>query len=197
MHNSNLNYKHSLQFTKVVWKITCVLGWIYRSHARDGSEIQTSGCRSSVGKIEKLGFLIPVIPKHALKSWNLAWSHDMAPTCCGNFYVLFAKAHTLTINKVILEQVLSHYKSETQVLLKPWAFYLPITCRHASLFYWLGGAVRGSYLSTGGVRSDTCACSSGGEPFDLYPPSTSLPMSLLMAPEPLFHGMAMSHWTEI
>ena len=29
----------------------------------------------------------------------------MAPTCYGKFAVRFAKAHTLTINKVILEQV--------------------------------------------------------------------------------------------
>ena len=29
------------------------------------NEIQTSGRRGSAGKIEKLGFLIPVIPKHA------------------------------------------------------------------------------------------------------------------------------------
>ena len=29
------------------------------------SEIQTSGHCGSAGKIEKLGFLIPVIPKHA------------------------------------------------------------------------------------------------------------------------------------
>ena len=63
----------------------CVLGWISRSHG-DGSEIQTSRRRGSAGKIEKLGFLIPVIPKHAWKSWNLAWCHDMAPTCCGNFF---------------------------------------------------------------------------------------------------------------
>ena len=64
----------------------CVLGWISRSHARDGSEIQTSGRRGSAGKIEILGFLIPVIPKHAWKSWNLACCHDMAPTCCGNSF---------------------------------------------------------------------------------------------------------------
>ena len=64
----------------------CVLGWISRSHARNGNEIQTSGRRGSAGKIEKLGFLIPVNPKHAWKSWNLAWCHDMAPTCCGNFF---------------------------------------------------------------------------------------------------------------
>ena len=63
----------------------CVLGWISRYHARDGSEIQTSGRFGSAGKIEKLGFLIPVIPKHTWKSWNLAWCHDMAPTCCSNF----------------------------------------------------------------------------------------------------------------
>ena len=66
----------------------CVLGWISRSHARDGSEIQTSGRHCSAVKIEKLGFLIPVIPKHAWKSWNLAWSHDMARTCCSNFFWL-------------------------------------------------------------------------------------------------------------
>ena len=64
-------------------------------------------------------------------------------------------------------------------------------------FYWLGGVVRGSYLSTGGVRSDPCAYSSEGDSFDLYPPCTSLPTSPLMAPEPLFDGVAMSHSTEI
>ena len=136
----------------------CVLGWISRSHARNGNEIQTSGRRGSAGKIEKVGFLIPVNPKHSWKSWNLAWCHDMTPTCCGNFSVRFAKARTLTINKVILEQVLSCYKLETQVLLKPWAFYLPITCGHVSpFFYWLGDVVRGSYLSTGGC-DQTPAC---------------------------------------
>ena len=87
----------------------CVLGWISRSHARDWSEIQTSGRHGSAGKIENFGFLIPVNPKHAWKSWNLAWCHDMAPTCCGNFSVRFAKAHTITIDKVILEQVMSRY----------------------------------------------------------------------------------------
>ena len=64
----------------------CVFGWIYRSHARNGNEIQTSGRRGSVEMIEKLGFLIPVNPKHGWKSWNLAWCHDMAPTCCSNFF---------------------------------------------------------------------------------------------------------------
>ena len=64
----------------------CVLGWISRSHAIDWCEIQTSGRRGSARKIEKLGFLIPVNPKHAWKSWNLAWCHDMAPTCCGKFF---------------------------------------------------------------------------------------------------------------
>ena len=63
----------------------CVLGWISRSHARDGSEIQTSGRRGSAEKIGKLGFLLPVISKLAWKSWNLAWCHDMAPTCYRNF----------------------------------------------------------------------------------------------------------------
>ena len=87
----------------------CVLGWISRSHARNGNEIQTSGRHGSTGNIEKLGFLIPINPKNAWKSGNLAWCHEMAPTCCGNFVVRFAKAHTLTINKVILEQVMSRY----------------------------------------------------------------------------------------
>ena len=64
----------------------CVLGWISRSHAGYWSEIKTSRRRGSDGKIEKIGFLIPGIPKQAWKSWNLAWSHDMAPTCCGNFF---------------------------------------------------------------------------------------------------------------
>ena len=64
----------------------CVLGWISRSHARDESEIQTFGRRGSAGKIEKLGFLIHVNPNHAWKSWNLAWCHDLAPTCCCNFF---------------------------------------------------------------------------------------------------------------
>ena len=49
------------------------VGWIYRSHARNGNEIQTSGRRGSAGKIEKLGLLIDVNPKHAWKSWNLAY----------------------------------------------------------------------------------------------------------------------------
>ena len=166
-----------------------VLGWISKSHARNENVIQTSGRHGSARKIEKLGFLIPVNPKHAWILWNLAWCHDMAQTCCGNFSVRCAKAHTLTTNKVIVEQVLSRYKSKTQVLLKPRAFYLPITCRHASPFYWLAGAVRGSYSSTGGVRSDPYACSSGGEPFDRYQPRTSLPTSPLMAPEHLFYGV--------
>ena len=64
----------------------CVLGWISRSHAINGNEIQTSGPRGSAEKIEKLGSLIRVNPKHAWKSWNLTWCHDMAPTCCGNFF---------------------------------------------------------------------------------------------------------------
>ena len=64
----------------------CVYGWIYRSHGRNENKIQTSGCRGSAKKIKKPVFLIPVNPKHAWKSWNLAWCHDMAPTCCHNFF---------------------------------------------------------------------------------------------------------------
>ena len=42
---------------KFVEKSHVCLGWIYRSHARNGNEIQTSGRRGSAGNIEKLGFL--------------------------------------------------------------------------------------------------------------------------------------------
>ena len=64
----------------------CVLGCLLRSHERNGNGIQTSGGRASAGNIEKLGFLISVNPKHVSKSQNLAWCHDMAPTCCGKFF---------------------------------------------------------------------------------------------------------------
>ena len=83
----------------------CVLGWISRAHEKDGTEIQTSGRHGSAGNIEKLGFLILVIPKHAWKSWNLAWSHDMARTCCGIFRVHFERRRTriITTKKGILK----------------------------------------------------------------------------------------------
>ena len=61
----------------------CVLGWISRSHARNGNEIQTSGHRGSAENIEKLGFKILVNPKHAWKSWNLAWCHVIVLPSCG------------------------------------------------------------------------------------------------------------------
>ena len=155
------------------------LWWIYRSHARNRNEIQTSGRRGLAGKIEKLGILIPVNPKHTWKSWNLAWCHDMAPTCCSNFSVRFAKAHTLTINKVILEQVLSRYNRKHKYYWNRGRSTYQLRAATHPFFYWLGGAVWSSYLSMGGVRSDPWACSSGGEPFDRYPPRTSLPTSRL------------------
>ena len=43
MHNSNLNYKHMLQCTKVFFKITCVSLGIYRSHARMGMKFKHLG----------------------------------------------------------------------------------------------------------------------------------------------------------
>ena len=55
----------------------------FRSHARNGNEIQTSGHHGSTENIEKLSFKILVNPKHAWKSWNLAWCHVMVLTCCG------------------------------------------------------------------------------------------------------------------
>ena len=47
------------------------LGEFLGSNARNGNEIQTSGRRGSAGKIEKLGFLIPVNPKTRLKIMKL------------------------------------------------------------------------------------------------------------------------------
>jgi hypothetical protein len=38
---------------------------MFRSHARNGNEFQTSGHRGSFVNIEKLGFKIPVNPKLA------------------------------------------------------------------------------------------------------------------------------------
>ena len=61
----------------------CVLGWISRSHAINANEIQTSGHCGSAENIEKLGFKILVNPKHAWKSWNLAWCHVMVLPCRG------------------------------------------------------------------------------------------------------------------
>ena len=116
----------------------------------------------------------------------------MAPTCCGNFFVRFVKAHTLTINKVILEQVLSRYNLQignTSIIETVGVLLTNYVPPCVPFFYWLGGAVRGSYLTTGGVRSDPCMCLSGGETFDLHLPSTSLPRSPLMASEPLFYGV--------
>ena len=63
----------------------CVLGWISTSHAINGNEIQNSGCRGSAGNIEKLGFFNSCKSKTHLKIMK-AWCHDMAPTCCGNFF---------------------------------------------------------------------------------------------------------------
>ena len=176
----------------------CILGWISRSHARNGNESQTSGHRGLAGKIEKLGFLIPVNAKHAWKSWNLAWCHDMAPTCCGNFSVRFAKAHTLTISKIILEQVLSRYKLETQVLLKLWTFYLPITCRHASLFL-LAGRCRVGWLFEYGRHAIRPLRVLIGRRA-LWPlPAVHLPpnVSINGAWAPVLRHGYMSHWTEI
>ena len=79
--------KHRLQCTKVVWKITCVsLGEFLGPMQEMGMKFKHLGVVARPERLRKLIFLIPVIPKHAWKSWNLAWCHDMAPTCCGNFF---------------------------------------------------------------------------------------------------------------
>ena len=58
--------------------------------------------------------------------------------------------------------------------------------------------MRGSYLSTGGVRSDPCAFSSGGEPLDLLPAAHLPPnVSINGARAPVLRRGYMSHWTEI
>ena len=54
-----------------------------RFHAKNENKIQTSGHRGSAENIEKLGFKILVNPKHAWKSWNLAWCHVMVVPCRG------------------------------------------------------------------------------------------------------------------
>ena len=69
----------------------CVLGWISRSHARNGNEIQTSGHCGSAGNIDKLGFLILVNPKLVWNSWNLACYHGAASTYRGTNFVPFGE----------------------------------------------------------------------------------------------------------
>ena len=64
----------------------CVLEWTSRSHAKRGMKFKHLGIVARSEILRNLVFLIPVNPKHAWKSWNLAWCHDMAPTCCGNFF---------------------------------------------------------------------------------------------------------------
>ena len=87
VHNSNLNYKHMLQCTKVCWKITCVsLGEFIGAMQEMGMKFKHLGVVAQLGRLRNLVFLIPVNPKHTWKSWNLAWYHDMAPTCCSNFF---------------------------------------------------------------------------------------------------------------
>ena len=83
VHNSNFKYKHMLQCTKAGWKITCVSSGKFLDPMPEmGMKFKHLGVMARL----ELGFLIPVNPKHAWKSWNLAWCHDMAPTCCGNFF---------------------------------------------------------------------------------------------------------------
>ena len=64
----------------------CVFGWNYRSHARQGTKIKHLGVVARPERLRTLVFLIPVNPKHAWKSWNMAWWHDMVPKCCGMFF---------------------------------------------------------------------------------------------------------------
>ena len=51
-----------------------------------GMKFKHLGVVAQLETLRNLFFLVPVNPKYAWKSWNLAWCHDMAPTCCGNFF---------------------------------------------------------------------------------------------------------------
>ena len=90
MHNSNLNYKHMLQCTKVGWKITCVsLGEFLGPMQEMGINFKhqsTGDCRQNV---EIPGFQILVNPKLVWNSWNLACYHGAASTCRGKNFVTF------------------------------------------------------------------------------------------------------------
>ena len=106
----------------------CVLGWISRSHARNGNEIQTSGCRGSARKIEKLGLLIHVNPKHAWKSWNLACYHGAASTCCGKNFVSFGAGFGICFSQTGASHYKHHGSTENNEKL---GFLILVISKHA------------------------------------------------------------------
>ena len=67
----------------------CVLGWISRSHARDGNEIQTPGQFWLPAKHWDAWFLSSSKSKTRLKFMNLACYHGAASTCRGTDFVPF------------------------------------------------------------------------------------------------------------
>ena len=67
----------------------CVLGWISRSHARDGNEFQTPRHCWLPAKRWDAWFLNSGNPKLVWNSWNLACYHGAASTCRGKVFVPF------------------------------------------------------------------------------------------------------------
>ena len=80
-----------LQFTKMARKIihARVLGCMFRSHARNGNELQPDQRLGSSSNIWNLGFYIPVNPKLTCKSSKVAWCHVIAHICRGKNIVQF------------------------------------------------------------------------------------------------------------
>ena len=77
----------------------CVLGSMFRSHARNVNEFQTPRDRGSAAKIEILGFKILVNTKLIWNSWNLASYHVMAPTWSGNKFVPFGAGSDISFSQ--------------------------------------------------------------------------------------------------
>ena len=72
MYNSKFELQaHALVHQSWLKNHMCVLGLIFRSHARNGNEIQTSGHRGSAENIENLGFKILLNPKQRQKIMKL------------------------------------------------------------------------------------------------------------------------------
>ena len=74
---------------KLVETEICVLGWMLRSHARNGNEFQTPGHRWLPAKHWDAWFLNLVNQKLVWNSWNLACYHGAASTCRGKIFVPF------------------------------------------------------------------------------------------------------------
>ena len=67
----------------------CVLGFMLRSHARNGNEFQRPGHRWLPAKHWDAWFLNSSNTKLVWNSWNLACYHGAASTCHGKVFVPF------------------------------------------------------------------------------------------------------------